>query len=62
MAGIPPLSYIVPFSSARFPSTMILECDIDLAFPFIELLLGGTEISNPALASCPRSKKRSCRM
>ena len=47
IAGIPPLSYIVPFSLETIPSTMIMECDIDLVFPFIELLLGGTEISNP---------------
>jgi len=46
IAAIPPLSYIVPFSISTVPSTMILECDIDLVFPFIELLLGGTEISS----------------
>ena len=47
LATIPPLSYIVPFSISSIPCTMILECDLDLAFPFIEFLLGGTEISNP---------------
>ncbi|MGA2849180.1 MAG: FliM/FliN family flagellar motor switch protein [Terracidiphilus sp.] len=47
LAGIPPLCYIVPFAISSIPCTMILECDIDLAFPFIEFLLGGTEISNP---------------
>jgi flagellar motor switch protein FliM len=47
IAAIPPLSYIVPFSIVSVPCTMILECDIDLAFPFIEFLLGGTEVSNP---------------
>jgi flagellar motor switch protein FliM len=47
LAAIPPLSYIVPLSISSIPCTMILECDIDLAFPFIEFLLGGTEISSP---------------
>jgi len=42
IASIPPLSYIVPFSLATMPTTMILECDLDLVFPIIELLLGGT--------------------
>jgi flagellar motor switch protein FliM len=42
MAGVPPLTYIVPFSPGTMPSAMILECDIDLVFPIIELLLGGT--------------------
>ena len=42
IAGIPPLSYIVPFTLSTMPSTMILECDVDLVFPIIELLLGGT--------------------
>jgi flagellar motor switch protein FliM len=46
VASISPLSYIVPFTISTIPSTMILECDIDLVFPFIELLLGGTEISS----------------
>ncbi|MGD0891346.1 MAG: flagellar motor switch protein FliM [Terracidiphilus sp.] len=47
VAAIPPLSYIVPFSISSIPCTMIMECDIDLVFPFIEFLLGGTEISDP---------------
>jgi flagellar motor switch protein FliM len=42
IAGIPPLSYIVPFSFSTVPSTMIVECDINLVFPIIELLLGGS--------------------
>jgi len=45
IASIPPLTYIVPFSLSTMPSTMIMECDIDLVFPIIELLLGGTGIS-----------------
>lgn len=47
LAAIPALSYIVPLTISSIPCTMILECDIDLAFPFIEFLLGGTEISRP---------------
>jgi flagellar motor switch protein FliM len=42
IAGIAPLSYIVPLSLNSGQSTMILECDIKLVFPMIELLLGGT--------------------
>lgn len=42
IAGIAPLSYIVPFSLHTGNSTMIVECDIALVFPMIELLLGGT--------------------
>ena len=41
VAGIGPMSYIVPFSLQTVPSTMIVECDIDLVFPMIELLMGG---------------------
>ena len=49
MAAMPPLSYIVPFSLSTMPSTMILECDLNLVFPIIELLLGGagTSVSDP---------------
>ena len=42
IAALPPLTYIVPFSLNTIPSTMIVECDISLVFPIIELLLGGT--------------------
>jgi flagellar motor switch protein FliM len=42
VTAIPALTYIVPFSLSTMPSTMLLECDIDLVFPIIELLLGGT--------------------
>jgi flagellar motor switch protein FliM len=41
IAAIGPTSYIVPFSLQPVPGTMIVECDIDLVFPMIELLLGG---------------------
>jgi flagellar motor switch protein FliM len=41
MAAVSPLSYIAPFSLDSPPSAMIMECDIELVFPIIELLLGG---------------------
>jgi flagellar motor switch protein FliM len=47
IAGLAPLSYIVPFTLGAMQSTMILECDLDLVFPIIELLLGGTGTSMP---------------
>jgi flagellar motor switch protein FliM len=37
IADIPPLSFIVPFSS----NTLIMELDNELVFPIIELLMGG---------------------
>lgn len=39
--GIPPLTYIVPFSSSTVPGTIIVECEINLVFPMVDLLLGG---------------------
>lgn len=41
IASIPPLSYIVPFSMRPAPGTMIVECDVNLVFPIVDLLLGG---------------------
>ena len=41
IAATPPLTYIVPFSTSTQTSTMIVECDIDLVFPIVDLLLGG---------------------
>jgi len=41
VAAIPPLSYIVPFSFSTMPGAVIVECDIGLIFPMIEVLLGG---------------------
>lgn len=38
IAEIPPLCYIVPFST----NTMIVELDNELVFPMIELLMGGS--------------------
>jgi flagellar motor switch protein FliM len=44
IAAIPPLSYLVPFSLNSNRNTMIVECDIGLVFPMIELLLGGSGV------------------
>jgi flagellar motor switch protein FliM len=45
IASIPALSYIVPFSFSTMPGAVIVECDVDLVFPVIEVLLGGTGTS-----------------
>jgi flagellar motor switch protein FliM len=45
IAGIPPLTYIVPFTGSAIPGTMIVEFDNNLVFPIIDLLLGGTGTS-----------------
>ncbi len=42
IASIPPLSYIVPFSLSTMQGAIIVECDLALVFPIVELLLGGT--------------------
>ena len=47
IATIPALSYIVPLSLGAMPGNVILEFDIDLVFPIIELLMGGTGTSAP---------------
>jgi flagellar motor switch protein FliM len=41
VASIPPLSYIVPFVLRSVPCTVFVECDLNVAFPIIERLLGG---------------------
>jgi flagellar motor switch protein FliM len=41
IAGIAPLSYIVPCLGNALPGTVIVECDINLVFPVVDLLLGG---------------------
>ena len=40
-AAISPLTYMVPFSLSKMPGSMILECDVELVFPVLDLLLGG---------------------
>jgi flagellar motor switch protein FliM len=40
--SIPPFTIVAPFSLSAISSTMVLEFDIDLAFPIIDMLLGGT--------------------
>jgi flagellar motor switch protein FliM len=42
IANIPPLNYIVSFSPRSLSCPMFVECDLDIAFPMIERLLGGT--------------------
>lgn len=49
VASVTPLSYIVPLNFSTASSTMIVQCDIGIVFPIIELLLGGTgmTVSDP---------------
>ena len=42
VAGIPSLACIVPFSTPSAPGAIFVQCDIDLAFLMVELLLGGS--------------------
>ena len=44
VAGIAPLSYIAAAPLTTVSSSLILVCDIKLAFPIIDLLLGGTGV------------------
>ena len=37
-----PMSIIAPFSISSIPSSVIVECDIELVYPIIDLLLGGS--------------------
>lgn len=46
IAAISPLTYMVPFSLSNARASMILECDVQLVFPVLDLLLGG--MGNPA--------------
>jgi flagellar motor switch protein FliM len=41
ITAVDPLSYIAPFSIGAVPGTVLVEFDIELAFPIIDLLLGG---------------------
>jgi len=45
IATIPEFTYIAPFPMSAISSIMILECNADLAFPIIDLLLGGRMVS-----------------
>ena len=74
IANVPPFSYVSPFYLSTIPGTMLVECGIDLVFPTIELLLGGSGMSvnearelseieeelmqEPDLADCPASRRR----
>jgi len=44
-AAIPPFSYVSPYYLGTIPSTMLVESDINLILPIIDLLLGGTGTS-----------------
>jgi flagellar motor switch protein FliM len=41
IAAIDPLTYVAPFSIGAVPGTVLVEFDIELAYPIIDLLLGG---------------------
>ena len=41
IAGIPAFSCIAPCSMSSTPGAVFVECDIELVFPIIDLLLGG---------------------
>lgn len=41
IAAIPALTYIVPFSLSTIPGATIVECDVNMVFPIVDLLLGG---------------------
>jgi flagellar motor switch protein FliM len=43
-ASVPAFSYITSFPLSTVSSTLILQCDADLIFPIIDLLLGGTGV------------------
>lgn len=45
IASIPAFSYVSPFYLGTIPGTMLVECAIDLVFPIIDLLLGGSGLS-----------------
>ncbi len=42
IAGIAPLTYIAPLTLSTLQSSMIVECDVNIVFAMIEVLLGGT--------------------
>jgi flagellar motor switch protein FliM len=55
--GIAPFCYIAPFSFSAISSTMVLEFDIDLAFPIIDLLLGGTGMPPAEVREAPEVRE-----
>ena len=42
IAGIASLTYIAPLTLSTLQSSMIVECDVNIVFAMIEVLLGGT--------------------
>jgi flagellar motor switch protein FliM len=41
IAAVDPLTYVAPFSIGAIPGAVLVEFDIELAYPIIDLLLGG---------------------
>ena len=44
VATIPAFSYVTAFPLDAISSTLIVECDAELVFPIIDLLLGGNGV------------------
>ena len=42
IAGIAPLTYVVPLTLSTIQSSLIVECDVNVVFAMIEVLLGGS--------------------
>jgi flagellar motor switch protein FliM len=42
IAGIAPFTYVAPLTLSAMQSSMIVECDVNIVFAMIEVLLGGT--------------------
>ena len=44
IAGVAPLSYVVPLTLSTAQTSLIVECDVNVVFAMIEILLGGTSV------------------
>lgn len=42
VSGVAPLTYIAPLTLSTIQSSMIVECDVNIVFAMIDVLLGGT--------------------
>lgn len=49
ITSVPLLSVIAPFTVSSIPSSVIVECDIELVYPVIDLLLGGSGTSKKGI-------------
>jgi flagellar motor switch protein FliM len=45
VASVPAFNYLASFPLSTVSSSLVLECDIKLIFPIIDLLLGGTGVA-----------------